>query len=94
MIQNSLEVANIPTGAGITVAICQPESLLYVKTIQNGAPSLIAYKLSPYNDKPATQATPIEERVAELEKKFDALIGGKKNELSDSKSASSAKWET
>lgn len=36
LIQNSLEVANVPAGAGITIALCMAENLMYLKTIQNG----------------------------------------------------------
>ena len=50
MISNSLEVANIPAGVGITAAICQSENLLYLKTVQNGVPTFLAYKLSPYTE--------------------------------------------
>ncbi len=32
-IQNSLEVANIPTGAGMTAALCAPENILYLKVM-------------------------------------------------------------
>lgn len=33
LIQNSLEVANVPTGAGITIALCMAENLMYIKAI-------------------------------------------------------------
>jgi len=33
VIQNSLEVANIPAGAGITAALCLQENLLYMKSM-------------------------------------------------------------
>lgn len=33
LISNSLEVANVPAGAGITAALCSSESLLYLKTV-------------------------------------------------------------
>lgn len=88
VIQNSLEVANIPAGAGVTAAICLPENLVYLKTIQNGVPTFLAYKLSPYNEAPKAQAaTPtIEERLVALEQKFEK-IGGKRNEVSTNTTA-------
>lgn len=55
VISNSLEVANVPAGAGITAALCTNENLLYLKTIQNGTPTFLAYKLSPYTESPKMQ---------------------------------------
>ena len=83
-INNSLEVANIPTGAGITIALCPSESLMYIKSMQNGQPVFSAYKISPYVE-PQRQAAKDElaERVANLEKIILALQpknGGKQDE--------------
>ena len=55
MVNNSLEVANIPMGAGISAVICPNEGILYLKTMQNGAPTLMAYKISPYDSNNQTQ---------------------------------------
>ena len=85
VIQNSLEVANIPAGAGITAALCLQENLLYMKSMQNGMPVFLAYKLSPYTDspKPTTDAGPtMEERMNVLEKQIKTILdtlGGKKD---------------
>lgn len=86
VIQNSLEVANIPAGAGITAALCLSENLIYLKTIQNGVPTFLAYKLAPYNETPKNQcaAPTVEERLAALEQKLDKL-GGKPNDVSTAK---------
>ena len=46
-INSNLEVANIPTGVGMSVALCFSENLMYIKTMQNGMPMLLGYKLSP-----------------------------------------------
>lgn len=46
-INNSLEVANIPVGAGMSAVLCLPENLLYIKSMQNGMPMLLGYKLNP-----------------------------------------------
>lgn len=85
VISNSLEVANVPAGAGITAALCQNESLLYLKTVQNGVPTFLAYKLSPYTESPkmAAQENDIEVRLAALEKQISTLLialGGKRND--------------
>ena len=41
------EVANVPVGAGLSAAICLKENTIYLKTIQNGNPMLLGYKLCP-----------------------------------------------
>lgn len=75
LIQNSLEVANVPTGAGITIALCMAENLMYIKAIQNGQPAFLAFRLNPYTDTPRTEIS-LESRVAALEKQ---ILGGNKN---------------
>ena len=34
-INSTLEVANVPVGAGISVALCLNEGVMYIKTMQN-----------------------------------------------------------
>ena len=85
VISNSLEVANVPAGAGITAALCQSESLLYLKTVQNGVPTFLAYKLTPYTESPKMQQqeNDVETRLALLEKQISTLLialGGKRND--------------
>lgn len=85
VISNSLEVANVPAGAGITAALCQSEGLLYLKTVQNGVPTFLAYKLTPYTESPKMQQqeNDLEVRLATLEKQLSTLLialGGKRND--------------
>lgn len=46
MINNPLEVSNVPVGVGLSAAISLSEGLLYLKTMQNGVPMVVGYKLS------------------------------------------------
>lgn len=91
-INNSLEVANVPMGVGLSLALCPSENLLYIKTMQNGSPMFMAYKLMPYETpkEKETDTTNLladyqsyKKRVEELEKQLSTLInkGGKLNEL-------------
>lgn len=50
IINNSLEVANVPMSGGISVALCMSEGLMYLKTMQNGNPMFMAYKITPYEN--------------------------------------------
>lgn len=96
VISNSLEVANVPAGAGITAALCTNESLLYLKTVQNGVPTFLAYKLSPYTESPKMQQQEdeVEKRLTLIEKQLTTLLtalGGKKND-EQSSTTSTSDW--
>jgi hypothetical protein len=58
LINNSLEVANVPMGAGISIALCPSEGIMYLKTLQGGAPSLIVYSIAPYESKTESTQEP------------------------------------
>lgn len=89
-VNNNLEVANIPIGAGMSAVLCLPENLLYIKTMQNNMPMLLGYKLSPLEpsaqspDSTSTdlaaepQSAPnnekFEEKLLELSTQYDKKI--------------------
>lgn len=47
-INSTLEVANVPVGAGISVALCMAENTMFIKTMQNGNPMFYPYKILPF----------------------------------------------
>lgn len=55
-INSTLEVANVPCGAGMTIALCLPENVMYIKTMQNGNPLFYPYKVIPFNQEVDTAA--------------------------------------
>ena len=90
-INNTLEVANIPVSAGVSVALCMPEGIMYLKSLQNGNPVLMAYNLTPYTitQKPSNenqeQEKSLENRIKHLEEHLDSILrklntGGKISE--------------
>lgn len=88
LINNSLEVANVPLSGGVSVAICMNEDSIYFKSLQNGAPVLMAYKLVPYSqENPQIKKDDLKEIVSSLVERIDKLEsqlkrnGGKINEL-------------
>ena len=90
VINNSLEIANIPMGTGFSAALCLSEKLLYLKTLQNGNPMLLVYNLEPYknneenneNDSIELILKKYDERLSDLEKRINKIInGGKLNEV-------------
>lgn len=56
MINNPLEVSNVPVGVGLSAAISLSEGLLYLKTMQNGVPMVVGYKLSSLENIPTQSA--------------------------------------
>lgn len=94
IVDNSLEVANIPMGTGVSVILCPSEGSMYLKAMQNGSPSISVYKISPFdnnqynkNENQNIQSIilKMEEKISKLEKTVDKLsksnIGGGLNEL-------------
>lgn len=65
-INSTLEVANVPVGAGISVALCMAENTMFIKTMQNGNPMFYPYKILPYaNEAEQPQPKPEEPNYGE-----------------------------
>lgn len=82
------EVGNVPTGPSVSVGLCLNENALYIKTLQNGQPALLGYRLVPMEGSGAIQSnsTPtnydevinkLNERISKLE---NCLLNNQKNE--------------
>lgn len=71
MIGSSNDVSNVPVGAGLSAAICLREGVMYLKTIQNGSPMLLGYRLSSLEgaDSKETNQSP-----CEIDKKITATL--------------------
>ena len=87
-INSPAEVGNVPIGStGLSVAICFQEQIMYIKSFQNGAPIIMAYRVTPYakeESAPVASSTPtLEERMTKLETLLTNLTneGGKFNGL-------------
>jgi hypothetical protein len=88
LINNSLEVANVPISAGVSVAICMSEEMIYLKSMQNGNPLFMAYKISPYvQETPQARESELKEILKDLSDRLGNVesqlkkTGGKLNEL-------------
>ena len=104
MIGSSNEVANVPVGTGLSAAICLREGIVYLKTIQNGSPMLLGYKLSPLEGNPTQEqsniaATPqnqsqehtIEQRIMSMLEGFDKRL--KELEGASKSKGGTEKWQ-
>lgn len=78
------EIGNIPFGGNISVGLCLSENIIYIKSLQNGNPMLLGYKLSPIenfnsNTQMTQNSTPdskLDEIIAAFElnnRKIDSL---------------------
>ena len=72
-INSTLEVANVPVGAGISVALCMPENVMFIKTMQNGNPLFYPYKIMPFNNEVETPA-PAQERKEDITEQMENCI--------------------
>lgn len=41
------DIGNIPFGSNVSVGLCLSENIIYIKSLQNGIPMLLGYKLNP-----------------------------------------------
>ena len=74
-INSTLEVASVPIGAGISIALCLPEKVMYIKTMKNGN------KIVPFNQNTdiPTEEKPVNEKVNSTTISMDQLIEQVKN---------------
>lgn len=86
-LNTSSDVNNLPTGNGLSIGLCMNESTLFIKSLQNGEPMFLAYKLSPLSAPAADQKDEKlnnylkqqDEKISTLEleiKKLKEKVGG------------------
>lgn len=78
LINNSLEVANVPMSAGMSIALCMSEGIMYIKTMQNGNPMFMAYKITPYTqeqnqNQTQSSSTELDDFIRHYDEKLNAL---------------------
>lgn len=83
MLGSSSEMVNVPIGSGLSAAVCLRESVMYLKTIQNGSPVILAYRLSPLEgsleqSQPVTNGMAVQQTGTEgnLEQKILTILNG------------------
>ena len=85
-LQTASEIGNIPAGNGLSVGLCLSEGVLYIKSLQNGAPMLVEYYLKsaeggrPQNE---TDAAPNEEtkKIYAILEKYEEKISKLENQI-------------
>jgi hypothetical protein len=87
-INSPLDIGNVPIGStGLSVAICIPDNLMYIKSFQNGQPAIMVYRISPFQTEgketeisapTPVAANDVNTRLLALEQKIDQLVSGGK----------------
>lgn len=63
-IKSPLELGNVPIGStGLSVVLCLSEDIMYIKSFQNGAPVVMAYRVSPYQRRKRLRRQPNHNRL-------------------------------
>lgn len=85
MIGNSAELSNIPANVNLSAAICLNEGIIHLKTLQNGAPTVMSYRLSPMNAADASNGnvsdTNIEQKISGILKGYNDRIEALEKQL-------------
>ena len=90
IISSSNEINNVPVGQGVSAAICLNENLFYLKSLQNGVPVLIGYKLSSIenndtkiNNQPEQSNTTLEQRISQTLEKYEERLKKIESKMND-----------
>lgn len=73
MINNPSELSNVPVGFGLSVAISFSENLLYLKTIQNGVPVVVGYKISSLENIPTAGTLSLNKEEQQILSRIDKI---------------------
>lgn len=98
MINSSSEVNSVPISNGLSAAISLNDNTMFLKTIQNGNPILVGYKLCPLEtysqpvEKPLPKA-PAADNVEELLKKFEERLDAMEQSLKKKTGGKTEGWQ-
>lgn len=74
MLSSSNEASIVPIGNGLSAGICLNEGTLYLKTMQNGAPMMLTYKISPLDGtSTVTKTAPTTSQYEELNARISKI---------------------
>ena len=46
-LNSASDIGNVPFGGNVSVGLCLSENIIYIKSLQNGNPMLLGYRLNP-----------------------------------------------
>ena len=96
-LSTATDIGNIPASTNLSVGLCLAENILYIKSLQNGAPMILSYRISPLEG-PAAPAntmsdTKTNQSVSDIMKEYDERIVALKKEIAEIKSRLGGKLE-
>ena len=73
-INSPIELGNVPIGStGLSVVLCLNEDVMYIKSFQNGAPVVMAYRVSPYQKENQQNVQNNQDKISLLENKINRI---------------------
>lgn len=87
------EIGNVPASTNLSVGLCLAENVLYIKSLQGGAPMILGYKLVPLEGAAGTVSETKPNSSSDLMKEYDERIESLKKEISEIKSRLGGKLE-
>lgn len=92
-LSTATDIGNVPASTNLSVGLCLAESVLYIKSLQGGAPMILGYKLVPLEGTTGTTSETKSNSSSDLMKEYDERIESLKKEISEIKSRLGGKLE-
>lgn len=88
------EIGNIPAGTGVSIGLCLQEGVMYVKSLQNGAPMLLEYKLNSTEvAKPTSAGADEIKQIVNTLKQLETRFSTFETELEKLKKGGKLEWQ-
>lgn len=72
-INKSSEINNIPIGSTTIITLCLPENVCQIRTLQNGAPHITSYKLTPLSEEKEKEEIDIMDLINNINERLKNL---------------------
>ena len=95
VLNNLSELNTIPTGLGVSAAISLKDNMLYLKTIQNGNPITLSYRLSMLNGEEGNNSSQTDEnskKIFAILDEYDSRLKKIEEALSNKKKGGTNQW--
>ena len=94
-LQTATDIGNIPASTNLSVGLCLAENILYIKSLQGGAPMILSYRISPLEGTaaPANQSQDSNPPISNFMKEYDEKIATLKKEIATIKERLGGKLE-
>ena len=80
-LNSAADIANVPTGAGVSLGLCLNENILYIKALQNGSPALLAYRLGPIENNDISDENKDNEKIKQILQTFETRFSNLEKQI-------------